>query len=364
MIFVNKSQTIPLFFATDDNYAPFLGVTLKSILANASKDYFYKIHVLTSSVSEENKSKINKVLTENSSIEYISVAKEIEDIKGKFHLRDYYSIETYYRFFIADMFPEYDKVLYLDCDITVLGDISNLYFTNISNYLVGAVRDQIMGNFEFASDYTEKYLGIKTKKCFNAGVLLMNTKMFRAYNVLDRLFKLMDRFKFKVTQDQDYLNVICKDKVRYLDLGWNKMPVEEIGFDDVDLQLIHYNLGWKPWHYENIKYEEYFWQYASQTDFYDEILNQLKTYPEEKKLRDKEQFQKLKELAYSEIESDENYKKTIEKENRRHYIKRGLTTFVRIPGIKILYRFLGTQGYKIRYEYTKYRERQNKTFGS
>ena len=342
-----KYKEIPIFFASDNNYAPYLVVALKSLLANASKEYFYKIHVLTSNMSDDNKLVLLRELTYNSSIEFINLSKETEAIKDKFHLRDYYSIDTYYRFFIADLFPEYDKVIYLDSDIIVLGDISDLYFYNISNYLLGVVQEQVMAHNECFSDYVEKALGVKCKNYFNAGILLMNSKLFRLYNIQSKFFKLMGRFKFRVTQDEDYLNVICKDKVKYLDLGWNKMPFEETGFDDVDLKIIHYTLGWKPWHYENVRYEEYFWQYASQTEYYDLLQNQLKTYGEDKKQKDMESYENLKNMAISDTLDYNNYKNTMEREQRRKYISRGLKTIINIPGIRFISRFIGTQSYKL-----------------
>lgn len=342
-----KYKEIPIFFASDNNYAPYLVVALKSLLANASKDYFYKIHVLTSNMSDDNKLVLLRELTYNSSIEFINLSKETEAIKDKFHLRDYYSIDTYYRFFIADLFPEYDKVIYLDSDIIVLGDISDLYFYNISNYLLGVVQEQVMAHNECFSDYVEKALGVKCKNYFNAGILLMNSKLFRLYNIQSKFFKLMGRFKFRVTQDEDYLNVICKDKVKYLDLGWNKMPFEETGFDDVDLKIIHYTLGWKPWHYENVRYEEYFWQYASQTEYYELLQNQLKTYGEDKKQKDMESYENLKNMAIADTLDYNNYKNTMEREQRRKYISRGLKTIINIPGIRFISRFIGTQSYKL-----------------
>ena len=342
-----KYKEIPIFFASDNNYAPYLVVALKSLLANASKEYFYKIHVLTSNMSDDNKLVLLRELTFNSSIEFINLSKETEAIKDKFHLRDYYSIDTYYRFFIADLFPEYDKVIYLDSDIIVLGDISDLYFYNISNYLLGVVQEQVMAHNECFSDYVEKALGVKCRNYFNAGILLMNSKLFRLYNIQSKFFKLMGRFKFRVTQDEDYLNVICKDKVKYLDLGWNKMPFEETGFDDVDLKIIHYTLGWKPWHYENVRYEEYFWQYASQTEYYELLQNQLKTYDDVKKQKDAESYENLKNMAIADTLDYYNYKNTMEREQRRKYISRGLKTIINIPGIRFISRFIGTQSYKL-----------------
>ena len=117
-------------------------------------DYFYKIYVLTSNISEDKKERIKALLTENSSIELCDVKDELEKIRADLQLRDYYSLETYYRFFIDSLFPQYDKVIYLDCDIIVKGDISKFYNTNIKNYLVAAVPEQVMQKYkEFSNKY-------------------------------------------------------------------------------------------------------------------------------------------------------------------------------------------------------------------
>ncbi|MCR4900705.1 MAG: glycosyltransferase family 8 protein [Treponema sp.] len=348
-IFSRKIEEIPIFFASDNNYAPYLAVALKSLLSNASSDYFYKIHILTTKLDEEICTKLLKLKTDNSSIQIISLADEIEHIKNRFQLRDYYSIETYYRFFIPDLFPQYDKVLYLDCDITVLGDISNLYLTNISNFLVAAAQEQVMAHYKVFGDYVEKALDVKVKNYFNAGVLLMNTKMFRACRITQKFFKMMSEYKFRVTQDEDYLNVICKDKVKKLNIGWNKMPFEETGFDNLDLQLIHYNLGWKPWHYEGVLYEEYFWQYAQQTEFYEQIHKELKGFTDEQRQRDKDSFEKLKIMAIEDINDPDNYRNSQIK--AKNYISRGLKTFGELPYIKGIKRVINAQSSKFIYKY-------------
>ena len=55
---MNSKPEVPIFFATDDNYAPFLAVTFKSILDNASKDFSYKFYVLTTNLSSDSNSLI------------------------------------------------------------------------------------------------------------------------------------------------------------------------------------------------------------------------------------------------------------------------------------------------------------------
>ena len=102
---MSKQKEIPICFATDDNYVPLLAVAVASLLDNASKKNFYRIFVLITELKQDNIDKIKKLETENSSIEFISLAKEMDKIKDMFHLRDYYSKETYYRIFIPNLFP-------------------------------------------------------------------------------------------------------------------------------------------------------------------------------------------------------------------------------------------------------------------
>ena len=96
----NKAKEIPIVFAVDDNYAPFLAVALTSILENSNKNYFYKFFVLNTGVSEEHIKRLNAYNTPNSSIEFINVVDRLNSICYKLHLRDYYTQTIYYRFFI------------------------------------------------------------------------------------------------------------------------------------------------------------------------------------------------------------------------------------------------------------------------
>ena len=117
---------IPVFFACDNNYFPYLTVTLKSMLANASKEYSYKIYVITTNLDEKYEAMLSEFESPTVEISTVHLKEDLRKITEKFHLRDYYSMETYYRFFIANLFPQYDKVLYLDCDIAFVGYIAEL----------------------------------------------------------------------------------------------------------------------------------------------------------------------------------------------------------------------------------------------
>ena len=307
MVSKKYKQEIPICFATDDNYVPFLAVAITSLLDNASKNNFYRIFVLTTNLKQENIDSILKHKTENSSIEFISLAKELDKIQNMFHLRDYYSKETYYRIFIPNLFPQYNKVLYLDCDITVLADVSELYNTSIHGYYVGAATEEVMQTFEVFGNYVEQADGINRKDYFNAGILLINCRRWRNNLIAERFVDLLNRYKFRVVQDEDYLNVLCKGNVKKINLGWNKTSYKNDDFDDKDLKIIHWKITWRPWKYKNVLYEEYFWKYAKMTDFYDKLIQMRDSRTAEDEAKDKLLMENLMKMAEEDAADPNNY---------------------------------------------------------
>ena len=112
-----KKGVVPIFFATDNNYLPFLSITLESLWENSSRKYDYEMYVLHSGVREDYQEKILRYNEkEGLHISFVDVTERLKPILDKLHMRDYYTATTYFRVFIAGMFPQYDKALYLDCD--------------------------------------------------------------------------------------------------------------------------------------------------------------------------------------------------------------------------------------------------------
>ena len=99
-----------------------------------------------------------------------------------------------------------------------------------------------------------------------------------------------------VAPDQDYLNCICKNQVKYMPLGWNKMPLGS-SLPDEKLYLIHYNMFFKPWKYTNIMFDNYFWDIAKTTSYYKSMKEQQKNYSQDKKEQDQIAMQNLVKMA-------------------------------------------------------------------
>ena len=295
------NKEIPVFFAVDNGYIPFLGVALSSLIDNTSKENIYAIKILYTNVTEENKIKIKKYETENISIEFVDLNKQLEEIKEKLYTRNYFSNTTYYRLFIPELYPEYDKAVYIDSDTVCLSDIAELYNTDMGDNLIAGIPDGVIQAIDIFKDYVERVVGVADyNNYFNAGVIVMNLKELRDYKFEEKFIYMLEKIKFEVAQDQDYLNRLCKGRVKILDYSWNRMPV--MGKTEEKINLIHYNLGAKPWYFDNVVYQEYFWEYAKKTEFYNEIKELGTKYTDEDKERDDSNSLKLMELAKKETE--------------------------------------------------------------
>ena len=289
-------KEIPIFFTIDDGYAPYLSVAIKSMIQNASKEYNYRIIVLYKELNEGNRAKIAKLEEENFKIDFIYMKDELKAITDREENRlrcDYFTLTIYFRLFIPEMFPEYDKGIYIDSDVVVPGDISKMYNIDLGDNIVGACQDKSVVDVPELANYMEQAVGVDKYQYVNSGVLLMNLSKMREKQFSKRFLDLLNKYHFdSVAPDQDYLNAICNGKILYLDSSWDAMPTE--GSKEIENpNIIHYNLFQKPWCYDNIQYADCFWNYAKQTEYYDEIVEFKNNYSEEKKNADKECLENL-----------------------------------------------------------------------
>ena len=304
-------KEIPVFMATDDNYIPFLAVTLQSMVDNSSKDYKYVVKILNSGISQQNIDKIKKYQSDNFDVEFVDVRKSLEELGLRLHTCIYYTQTTYYRLFLPSLYPQYDKVLYIDCDVVVRSDLAKLFNINIGNNLVGATTDEFVMSLPKIQPYMTKCLGLdKVTDYFNAGVLIMNLKQMREQGFEEQFVDLLAKYKF-VVQDQDYLNVICKNQVHYINGSWDKMPCDDKTPLN-KLNLIHYNLIWKPWHAE-IPYGDEFWKYVDKTEYAEQIHTIRNNYTAEQYQKDIDNFNNFMDVIAKDADNPNNYYNTFVK---------------------------------------------------
>lgn len=263
-------KEIPIFFAVDDAYIPFLAVTIKSLSKKINKSNIYNLRIVYTNITKENQKEIMKYKNENIVIEFVNVSESLKKLEGKLLIRDYYSNATYYRILIPNLYPQYEKVLYLDSDIVILDDIAKLYNVNINNYLIGAVSEHWFRNYSEFKDYGEKVIGLKSyKKYINAGIMLMNLQKLRDIQFEDKFLHLLETVKYRFAQDQDYFNRICKGNIKYLKEYWNASGYL---YSKSNAKIIHYTI-FKPWLFKDMPNSKYFWNIAKETAFYDYIAS-------------------------------------------------------------------------------------------
>lgn len=301
---------IPVFFAADENYVPYLAVAIKSLIKNASREHEYKIYVMHDGINAENQARIKAYEEEGFEIIFKEMKAGFEQIKDEENSRlrcDYFTLTIYFRLFIPAMFPEYDKGIYLDSDVVVEGDISKLYETDLEGNLIGACKDLSIREIEPFMVYVEQSVGVDRMKYINSGVLLMDLKRLREAELDRRFLELYTTYHFdSIAPDQDYINAMCYGKIYDLPEEWDIMPNENRDIIS-NPQLIHYNLFAKPWMYKNIQYEEYFWKYAKMAGFYEENLENQKNYTDEQKQADTESAKRMVETAIQIVENGRKF---------------------------------------------------------
>lgn len=288
-----REQTIPVVFAANESFIPPCGTAIYSIFANSSRARYYDIIILGSDIQEETKNLLCGMFrTEtNFSIRFINAAPLVQnyDLQAHYHI----TVETFYRFLIQELLPDYDKVLYLDGDLICEQDVAKLYDMDVDGFLLAAVRDpDMLGNLNLKPRRVE-YLRQELKMAepydyFQAGVLLMNLKeMRRAYSVSQWLEYATHPYLYS---DQDVLNRYCQGKVLYLDMAWNVlMDLDNFRVSEIisaapenvrqaymdsrkNPKIVHFAGYRKPWKYPDVDFAPRFWKYARYTPWHEQML--------------------------------------------------------------------------------------------
>ena len=265
---------INILVCTDNNYIVPLAALLDSF-RDTAKNSKITIHWFALEVSDSNVKKISKLADY---LDYkIKLYKFLKSsISSKFFISGRISSAAYLRLYLADKLKDVSKVLYLDCDMILLGDIKDLWAYDVSPYVAAVVKD--------AADINLSHLGKLTPKAyFNSGMMLINLDQWEKNKIQDKLFKLLDQkihFRF---HDQDLLNLALNNKVSFIDSKWNLIPsrtnkyvikyvamIARMSLERV-LKLntiIHYAASKKPWHYLSSHPLKFlWWKHLRRTEF-------------------------------------------------------------------------------------------------
>lgn len=289
----NPRFTVPVVFAADDAYVPMLTTTIYSVLSNANTERRYDVIVLERDITAENKQTILTFFEQftNATIRFYDVSRIIAgyDLTTDESTTAHITQETYYRFVIQQALPFYSKILYLDSDLVVNGDVAELYDTEMGNAAIGAVLDaDFLGNLNMKDgkrmEYATNQLHMKNPYTyFQAGVLVMNLERMRDLHSVDEWLEIASRPGF-IYNDQDILNMECEGETIRLPFNWNVMhdcagrvhgvfdyaPAEVFQAymaSRKNPKVVHYAGFDKPWKNPWCDFGPLYWHYAQETPF-------------------------------------------------------------------------------------------------
>ena len=267
-----------IVLASDNNYVQHCCTTMTSILYNNKDVHFY---LFTEGLSLENEKLLHKQVADFGGT--LSICKIDSSVVQHFPMpktqSSHISIATYYRLFVELVLPkDIDKVIYMDCDIIVTGALDELYGMDLDDHAIAAVYQN--NEWALANGSFERLNIPLEYGYFNAGVLLINLKYWREYQVTERLLSFIKNNYCQIrAHDQDTLNaVLCKEVVGVSN-KWNYLPIffmpDELSFPNkvnysmpVAPVVIHYVYSPKPWDYYSahpLTYEYY--KYLKMTPF-------------------------------------------------------------------------------------------------
>lgn len=250
-----------IVLCTDNNYVMPCGITMISVLENnVGKPVTF--HVIGMDLSEESRKALSSISSEYSgtSLVFYEIKKELFD-SYNFSLYEskYLSIAAYSRLFLEDILPQHiSKVLYLDCDIVVSADLSELWNTDVEGYSVAGVPDLfIMSRPELIQKlgYDESFLYL------NSGVLLINLKYWREHKLVTVFLGFYKENQEKLSyHDQDIINgtlyntkLLLPIKFNVIDYYYLSAKKDLFGYEDEvrgaikNPVVIHYTSRNKPW---------------------------------------------------------------------------------------------------------------------
>lgn len=277
-------MNINICFSSDNNYVQHLCVAIASILKNAGKDDDLSFFIFDGGINDDNKNNILKLKTiKEFNVEYINIDASVFENLPNFS--NYISNATYFRFKIASLLPNIDKIIYMDCDIVVLGSLKELFDENIEDYHMAGVED--IGYY-----LHRRGLKRETESFYiNAGIILMNLKKWRQDNIEKKLLSFSSISKEKLVHaDQDIINKVLNKTCKPMDLKWNvqdsfyrvvsymeKHPLmKNIKNAWKNPFIIHYTGEKKPWNIPYMPYGIYYVKYLKYTPFvkeYDALAN-------------------------------------------------------------------------------------------
>jgi lipopolysaccharide biosynthesis glycosyltransferase len=266
---ISTDRRLSVVYACDNNFVPLLAASIKSLEINSAGSII-DIYIIDDGINSVNRQRlIESVITKNISLKFYLVKDVVGKITIPYFNNAALPVTTFFRLFVHTFIPaDTDRVLYLDSDMIVLGNIAELWEIDLGENIIGAVQDPGIKTLGCSwgggvRNYAE--LGYQSEdKYLNAGLLLINMKKWNGFDVCTKALDAAVKYqKYIVYGDQYCLNVVLANRWLPLDPEWNHLVDNE----SPGAKLLHY-IGNKPI-YTNYsyseKYKDIFFEYLNQT---------------------------------------------------------------------------------------------------
>ena len=263
---------ISIAYAPDDNYVNQTVVSMKSALEHNEQVEFI---IMYSKLSAESMQKLGAV---GGSLRLI---KMDESQFADLTLSKWVTVQAWFRIKLPDLCKDLDKVLYLDCDTLIRGNLDELFSLDLTNKYLAGVKD-VWG----VSKYVKR-LGMKSGVYVNSGMLLFNCDYCRKEHFFDKVVDFAkNNAKIIEFCDQDSINkvvdeykLVVSPKYNFMDTWWRGGYYEFEGEEETEYlkakenPVIAHLTGLKPaFKGCGNKFKDEWWEVAKKTKIYDELL--------------------------------------------------------------------------------------------
>lgn len=215
------NSSLNVLYIFDDNYAIYSDVSIVSLLENNKDLFSITIYILDNEISDISKKRIQKTVDKyKRQLIYIDT-ESINKLLKEYRIPTYRgSSSTNMKLFALDVIEEdIDRILYLDSDTIVTGNVEELMDIDMKGHPIGMVLDSV-------AYHHKKYIGFKENdKYYNAGMILYDVKTWRNNHCTKHIIKHVKnkRAHYPAT-DQDIFNVVFKKDIFILNLKYNLQP--------------------------------------------------------------------------------------------------------------------------------------------
>ncbi|MFD1557813.1 DUF4422 domain-containing protein [Paraburkholderia silviterrae] len=292
------AHAVSVVTASDGNFVPHLATFMTSVQASLDPQRELDLVVLDGGIPADQRSMLERQFRLNGRgrLTFVSCSHMFGDIP----LHAHFSAATFYRLSLGELLANHDRVVYVDADTVVLGDLSTLFDMELDGNAVAAVPDIIMRSFAAtgvpalkeaggarAGNYLRDWLGMGDRghEYFQAGLIVMDLEALRKMNLREVAYADLTSKRYWFL-DQDVLNKHLVGHVKFLDLSWNvvNMSMDVVSGLHVNLaekvreafaspRMIHYaGFEAKPWNNAAAPLAYFYWYFLRRTFWYEAVI--------------------------------------------------------------------------------------------